>query len=178
MSAKNAVPDAQARQLGEEIFQAMNRQRPDVDDILWLVRNGASMSVTDRSGMTPLLRAMDWGNKLLIAEMVARGADVNYAGGTAAITAMQVAATSPDGSLVGLMIQAGGDVLKKNARGDNALTIARKRGPSEALDLIEQKAKQQQALADAAERHSDALEKGLPVEKPFRPMKQLRLRPR
>ncbi len=177
MSVKSAIDDKQARDLGEGLFQQMSRQHVDVPDLLWLIRNGASMHVTDKDGMTPLLRAMGWGNALIIGEMIGHGADVNYAGGRHAITAVQIAASGSNPDIMRMMIDAGGDFLKKNASGANALEIARRTNAPTVLPLVEARAQVQQAAADASAAHSRALNEGLPVEKAFRPMKRITLRP-
>jgi ankyrin repeat protein len=178
MSAKTitAIDDAKAQELGRGIFAQGDRQFPDMNDILWLIRNGASMSVTDKNGMTPLLRAMNWGNKALIREMVAHSADVNYAGSSRQVTPLQIAVSGSDPEIVRLMLDAGGDLLKKNSAGANALDIARRNTNTAVLALVEEQARIQQAAVDAVENHRKAIDQGLPVEKPFKPMKRLTLK--
>ena len=176
MSAK---PDtAAAQQLGLGLLDQMSRQFPDMNDIFWLVRNGASLSVRDRDGLTPLVRAMGMGNKPLIREMVRHGAGVNDACGKHRVTALQIAASSGDLELVQLMVDAGGDVLQKNAIGVSALDGARRNPNGDVLPFVESVARPGLAAAASAEQHELAIKAGLPVEKPFRPLKRITLRPR
>lgn len=170
--------DKRAQEQGQELLRCMNAQFPDFASIDWLVTNGASMGVTDREGLTPLLRAMTWGNKSVIQNMVRRGADVNYAGGKAGVTAMQIAAASGDLELVAFMVQAGGDILQRNKAGISALDAAHRNPNPGVLEFVEEAARPLLAARDAAERHAKAISDGVPVEKPFSPLKPLRFRPR
>jgi ankyrin repeat protein len=155
----------------------MNSQFPEISDIHWLIDNGASMAATDRDGLTPLLRAMSWGNRDVIRNMMNHGADVNYAGGRTGITAMQIAASSGDTELVQSMLDAGGDVLTKNKMGISALDAARRNPKGGVLALIEAAARPLLEAQEAAVRHEKSLRDGLPVEKPFSPMKPIKFRP-
>jgi len=176
-ASMSEADDKQARELGEGLLAQMSRQMPDVNDIVWLVRNGASMHVTDREGMTPLVKAMSWGNKPLIIEMIAHGADVNRACGRTGVTAMQIAASGSDAELVQYMLDHGGDVLSKNGAGRSALDVARVHNHADVLALIEEKAKPSLAEQEATARHETSIRSGLPVEKPFPPLKPLKFRP-
>lgn len=172
-----ALSQTEAETMGHQLLHELTQQRPDMDDIGWLIGQGASMTVTDRNGYTPLMHMLGTGNTNYIKAMIEHGADVNYRHPANGRSILQLAASRSSVAIVGMMLAADGDVFQKDNGGDDALTLARKRGDAEILSLVEARALVQQPDYQQREALLKAAETGMQIEKSFRPMKLLKLRP-
>jgi len=117
---KNAPPDTPpqkfkplwhdtdaARNFGQDLIKQLRKQFPDVQDALWLVKNGAALDATSSmNGETPLHGALRNGFREMITEMVKRGAPVN-AEAKNGHTPLSLAAKSSDTESMKLLLEAG-----------------------------------------------------------------------
>lgn len=116
------VPAEEARNYGRDLLDGLRRQMPDMDDIKWLVRNGAALDIQDARGDTALHLAIRMQLKDLVTDMLARIADVNIpnkAGNTPVI----LAATGSS-EILRAVIAAGADINHHNNGGNSAITCA------------------------------------------------------
>lgn len=118
----NSAAHPQAQAYGQELLNALRKQMPDMDDVLWLIKNGASFDVTDGRGDTALHIAVRMGLEKHVTEMVLRGADVTAAN-EAGNTPLIVAATGGEGTLRALLAVKP-DLTRRNNGGNDALTCA------------------------------------------------------
>lgn len=116
------APSAQARAYGQDLLNGLRKQFPDMDDVMWLIKNGASFDVTDGRGDTALHIAVRMGLEKHVTEMVLRGADVTAAN-EAGNTPLIVAATGGEGTLRALLAVKP-DLSRRNNGGNDALTCA------------------------------------------------------
>lgn len=117
-----AAPTPQAQAYGQELLSALRKQMPDMDDVMWLVKNGASFDAADARGDTALHLAVRMQLKDIVREMVVRGANVdaaNQAGNTPVI----LAATGGVDVLRSVLIPKP-DLAHRNNGGNDALTCA------------------------------------------------------
>jgi ankyrin repeat protein len=168
--------NTRAEELGQQLLQALVHQRPDMDDIGWLIGQGASMTVTDKNGYTPLAHMLGFGNAGYIQAMIDHGADVNYKYPSNGRSLLQGAVGRSSAAVVKMMLDAGGDVFAADNAGNNALTDARKRSDAEILSLVEAQALQQRPDYKEREALLKAAESGMQAERPFHPMKTLKIR--
>jgi len=117
---KNAPPDTPpqkfkplwhdtdiARNFGQDLIKQLRKQFPDVQDAMWLVKNGAALDATSTmNGETPLHGALRNGFRDMISEMVKRGAPVN-AEAKNGHTPLSLAAKSGDTESLKLLLDAG-----------------------------------------------------------------------
>ena len=171
------MPGSDADVLGTQLLHELTQQKPDMDDISWLIGQGASMKVTDKNGYTPLMHMLGWGNTSYIEAMIKHGADVNYRHPANGRSILQLAALRSSAAIVGIMLEAGGEVFQADKDGDTALALARKRGDAEVLQLVEARAPAQQPDYRQREALLKAVDTGMQIEKAFRPLKPLRYRP-
>jgi len=128
------VHHAEARTYGHELLAALRKQFPDMDDALWLVKNGASFEVADARGDTALHHAVRMQLRDLTREMLYRAADPdqpNEAGNTVLI----IAATG-GGEILKLLLDAKPDVNLRNKGGNDALTCAVAAGKADNARLL------------------------------------------
>jgi len=118
----NSAAHPQAQAYGQELLNALRKQMPDMDDVMWLIKNGASFDVTDGRGDTALHIAVRMGLEKHVSEMVLRGADVTAAN-EAGNTALIVAATGGESTLRALLAVKP-DLSRRNNGGNDALTCA------------------------------------------------------
>ncbi|MFN7114127.1 MAG: ankyrin repeat domain-containing protein [Alphaproteobacteria bacterium] len=116
------APSAQARAYGQELLNALRKQMPDMDDVMWLVKNGASFDATDARGDTALHLAVRMQLKDIVREMVLRGADVSAAN-SAGNTPVILAATGGSDVMRSLLLPKP-DLAHRNNGGNDALTCA------------------------------------------------------
>jgi|GEM_PF-1605439 len=96
-----------AQNLGQDLVKQLRKQFPDVQDALWLVKNGAALDETSAlNGDTPLHSALRNGFDGLIVEMIKRGAPLN-AQTKAGQTPLDMAARQSGIEIVSLMLDAG-----------------------------------------------------------------------
>ncbi|MEZ0224338.1 MAG: ankyrin repeat domain-containing protein [Alphaproteobacteria bacterium] len=169
---------AEDEALGQQLLHEMSQQKPDMDDIGWLIGQGASMTVTDQNGYTPLAHMLGWGNAGYIKGMLDHGADVNYRFPGNGRSLLQGAVGRSSKEIVTMMLEAGGDVFQADNAGENALSDARRRGDAEIFALVEARAKAQQPDYEARAALLKAAEGGMQVDQPFRPLKPLKLAPK
>lgn len=97
----------QAHNFGQDLIKQLRRQFPDVQDALWLIKNGAALDETSAlNGDTPLHSALRNGFNDMIAEMVKRGAPVN-AQTKMGQTPLDMAAKKSDLEIINLLLDAG-----------------------------------------------------------------------
>lgn len=116
------VPSAEARAYGQDLLNGLRKQFPDMDDVMWLVKNGASFDATDARGDTALHLAVRMQLKDIVREMVLRGADVNAAN-QAGNTPVILAATG-GGEVMRSLLVAKPRLDHRNNGGNDALTCA------------------------------------------------------
>lgn len=145
------VPAAEAHNYGRELLDGLRKQMPDMDDILWLIKNGAALDIQDPRGDTALHLAIRQQRADIVQEMLDRTASLNMpnkAGNTAVI----LAATGGS-EILRAVINAGADVKHLNNAGNDALTCAVAAGKSANVRLLlDAGANVQQKLIDMAER--------------------------
>lgn len=96
-----------ARNFGQDLIKQLRKQFPDVQDAMWLVKNGAALDETSTlNGDTPLHSALRNGFNDMIVEMIKRGAPVN-AQTKAGQTPLDMAARKSGIEIVSLMLDAG-----------------------------------------------------------------------
>lgn len=96
-----------ARNFGQDLIRQLRKQFPDVQDALWLVKNGAALDETSAlNGDTPLHCALHNGFNDLIIEMIKRGAPVN-AQTKSGRSPLDMAAKKSSLEIVNLMLEAG-----------------------------------------------------------------------
>ncbi|TAL27633.1 MAG: ankyrin repeat domain-containing protein [Alphaproteobacteria bacterium] len=171
-----AVSKTEAETMGHQLLHELVQQRPDMEDICWLIGQGASMTVTDKSGYTPLMHMLGTGNSGYIKAMLDHGADVNYRHPSSGRSILQIAVSRSSAHIIGMVLAANGDVFQKDKDSDNALALARRRGDAGILSLVEARAKEQQPDYQAREALMAAAEAGMQIEKSFRPLKPLKFR--
>lgn len=128
------VHHAEARTYGHELLAALRKQFPDMEDALWLIKNGASFEVADARGDTALHHAVRMQLKDFTREMLYRAADPdqpNEAGNTPLI----IAATG-GGDILKLVLDAKPDVTLRNKGGNDALTCAVAAGKADNARLL------------------------------------------
>lgn len=173
-----AVSRTEAEARGDQLLHEMRQQKPDMDDISWLIGQGASMKVTDQNGYTPLMHMLGWGNASFIEAMIRHGADVNHRLPANGRSVLQCAIGRSSAAIVGMMLDAGGDVFQNDNAGGNALTDARHRGDAGILALVEARALAQQPDYKEREALLRAAEGGMQSDRSFRPLKPLKLTPK
>lgn len=152
-----AVPAEEARNYGRDLLDGLRKQMPDMDDIKWLVRNGAALDMQDARGDTALHLAIRMQLKDIVADMLARTADINTAN-KAGNTPVILAATGGS-EILRAVIAAGADVNHNNNGGNNAITcaVAADKGAN-VRALLDAGAEVKQKLIDMAARiHRDSL---------------------
>lgn len=100
------------------LVSAVMNQHPKV--ISLLLSHGASMSVTDRLGWTPLIFASRRGYLSIMKLLVESGAPVNGAG----VQGLTPIMTCADPQGVMYLLEKGADVHARNGDGDNCLQMA------------------------------------------------------
>jgi ankyrin repeat protein len=128
------APSAQARAYGQELLNALRKQMPDMDDVMWLVKNGASFDATDARGDTALHLAVRMQLKDIVREMVLRGADVSAAN-SAGNTPVILAATGGSDVMRSLLLPKP-DLAHRNNGGNDALTCAVASEKSDNMQLL------------------------------------------
>lgn len=96
-----------ARNFGQDLIKQLRKQSPDVQDAMWLVKNGAALDAASAlNGDTPLHSALRNGFKHMIIEMINRGAPVNTPnkGGQ---TPLDMAARRMDAEILTHLLDAG-----------------------------------------------------------------------
>ena len=152
-----AVPAEEARNYGRDLLDGLRKQMPDMDDIMWLIKNGAALDMQDARGDTALHLVIRMQRADFVQEMLARAADVNMpnkAGNTPVI----LAATGGS-EILRAVIAAGADVKHNNNGGNNAITcaVAADKGANVRL-LLDAGAEVKQKLIDMAARiHRESL---------------------
>jgi ankyrin repeat protein len=132
-SAKPA-PSAEAQAYGQDLLNALRKQFPDMDDVMWLVKNGASFDATDARGDTALHLAVRMQLKDIVREMVVRGADVNAAN-LAGNTPVILAATGGSDVMRNVLIPKP-NLAHRNNGGNDALTCAVASEKSDNMHLL------------------------------------------
>lgn len=112
----------EARIYGRELLDALRKQQIDMDDALWLVKNGASFEIADARGDTALHIAARMQLPTLVREMLIRGADPETPN-TAGNTPIIIAATG-GGEVLYHLLSAKPAVHHRNNGGNDALTCA------------------------------------------------------
>jgi len=74
----------------------------DRDVIKFLLQKGADINHISPQGVTPLLEAINQGNRVLVKLLIANGSDVNQAGGSG-LTPLQLANQNQDQSIIRLL---------------------------------------------------------------------------
>ncbi|MDP2205625.1 MAG: ankyrin repeat domain-containing protein [Alphaproteobacteria bacterium] len=128
------APSAQAQAYGQELLNALRKQMPDMDDVMWLVKNGASFDATDARGDTALHLAVRMQLKDIVREMVLRGADVSAAN-NAGNTAVILAATGGSDVMRSVLLPKP-DLAHRNNGGNDALTCAVAAEKSDNMHLL------------------------------------------
>lgn len=145
------VPAQEAQHYGRDLLDGLRKQMPDMDDILWLIKNGAALDIQDARGDTALHLAIRMQRADVVQEMLSRTADVNTpnkAGNTPVI----LAATGGS-EILRAVITAGTDVKHLNNGGNDALTCAVAAGKSANVRLLlDAGAEVKQKLLEMAER--------------------------
>jgi hypothetical protein len=96
-----------ARNFGQDLIKQLRKQFPNVQDAMWLVKNGAALDATSSmNGETPLHGALRNGFREMIAEMVKHGAPVN-AEAKNGHTPLSLAAKNNDTESIKLLLDAG-----------------------------------------------------------------------
>ena len=96
-----------AHNFGQDLIKQLRKQFPDVQDAMWLVKNGAALDETSAlNGDTPLHSALRNGFDALTTEMIQRGAPVN-AQNKMGLTPLDMAAKKSDITIVNLLLDAG-----------------------------------------------------------------------
>lgn len=123
-----------AHQFGHDMIKGLRKQTPDMRDLMWLVKNGATLDVTDGQGETALHLALRAGTHDLVREILARGADVqrpNHAGNTPVI----IAALGSADNLAAVLARKP-DLRAVNKGGNDALTCAVAGGKIDNVQLL------------------------------------------
>ncbi len=116
------VPAEQARNYGRDLLETLRKQMPDMDDVRWLVRNGAALDMQDARGDTALHMAIRMQLKDIVTDMLRGKPDVNIpnkAGNTPVI----LAATGGS-EILRAVIDAGAVINHRNNGGNDAVTCA------------------------------------------------------
>ena len=96
-----------ARNFGQDLIKQLRKQSPNVQDALWLIKNGAALDETSAlNGDTPLHSALRNGFNDMITEMVKRGAPLNVQTKMGQ-TPLDMAAKKSDIAIVSLLLDAG-----------------------------------------------------------------------
>lgn len=163
-----ANPAAEKRRQGEELLAVIAQQKPDMDDILFLINNGASLAETDRDGNSALMNIVSWGNRRLIETMLEKGADINHRNHRGD-TALHRLATG-GGPTATFLVEKGADALLANNAGKTPYDIAKAWAQNPLLPVLEPQVQAARAM------RATSIDKKLTVSKPFRPLKPLRFR--
>lgn len=166
-AAARPVTAAQ-RQQGEELLAAIARQKPDVDDIRFLITSGASLKETDRNGNSALMATITWGNQPLIELMLRHGADINHQNHRGDTALHRLAAAG--GPTATFLVERGADALLPNKEGKTPYDIARRWAQNPLLPLLAEKAAAARALRETS------IRKKLTVAKAFKPLKAVRFK--
>jgi len=112
----------------------------------FLIEQGASLSVQDKDGNTPLSLAAGNANLPLTELFLKKGASVNVAnkdGNTALMMAIKAASADPDSSYIPVaraLLSAGADRDIRNASGETAMSIAEHESLTSIVSLLKSKA--------------------------------------
>lgn len=179
----------QAHHYGQDLIKQLRKQFPDVQDALWLVKNGAALDATSAlNGDTPLHGALRNGFEDMIAEMVKRGAPVN-AQNKMGQTPLDMAAKKSKIGIVHLLLDAGAAPTENalvqaiaGRRKDNIERLINAGVPvrSYMLDFVAHRddAQLHDLLADTlAQQKADAIEKATVTSRDVNVRKPLKIKP-
>ncbi len=118
----------------------------DIDQVQLLLSRGANVNEKNRMGWTPLHTAIRNRRLALIEPLLAKGADIN-ATDNRGQTPLMAAIYIGQNDAAELLIAKGADI-NIIAGGDNALTLAKKRGNTEIADLLVKQGATEPSLED------------------------------
>lgn len=168
-AAAASSPTALQRQRGQDLLSALALQRPNIDDIVYYIEQGACLAETNREGNSALMIIASWGNIPLLEKLIEHGADINQQN-RFGDTALHRLATG-GGSTCNFLIDQGADVLRANDAGVTPYDLAKKWAQNPSLPRMEKIAAAAKALRDTS------IQKKLTVSRPFRALKPVKFRP-
>jgi len=103
-----------------------------------LIAKGADLNAKGHTGATPLFAAV-WNNDIDLAELlIIKGADVNAsAKQLGGLTPLHIASAKGFKAMVGVLIGRGADINAKDKNGETALGMARSKGYTDIVQLLE-----------------------------------------
>lgn len=171
------VADLVSRQLGCDLLEELAEQDPDFDYINRMIDQGADLTATGRDGVTAFMIACSWGDKELVPKMLAHGAEVN-ARDKAGNTPLHLVVASGKYDIIRLLLEKGADAELKNDKGQTPIDCAQSWQEPDVADLLRKKSGELRAAREAKEQFNHAVTHGMPVEKPFSPLKPLKFKPK
>ncbi len=114
-------------------------QQGDLAAVKQWLAGGVSANATDASGVTPLMMGAFFGHAKVVAALLAAGAKADTASAKSGGTALMAAALNGHTAVVEKLLAAGVNAATKNKAGTTALDIARAKGQSAVVKLLEPK---------------------------------------
>jgi uncharacterized protein len=109
----------------------------DLDRVLILIKQGAAVSIQDRSGTAPLHAAAANGHEEIVQALLAAKADVNLRDSSGR-TALMAAAANRQAGIVAALLAAKADVQTRDAEGKSALILAALAGDAGIVRVLHQ----------------------------------------
>ena len=117
----------------------------DLEQVKYLISKGAAVNARDKFDLCPLHDAADYEHLEIVKYLLSQGADVNAKGAyilgvinrTLGCTPLHIAAFRGNLKVVKYLISQGADVNLKNNEDQNALDLAKNRGPQEIVAFLE-----------------------------------------
>ena len=110
----------------------------DTDVVRLFLEHGANPNTKTPYGNTALIVASKKGHVSVIDALLKHGADVNLSSLDLGATALTWASYEGHPDVVGLLIEHGADIHHRNKEGKNALMLAKERGHTEVVKILEQ----------------------------------------
>ncbi|MDR2693992.1 MAG: ankyrin repeat domain-containing protein [Chitinispirillales bacterium] len=125
------------------------------DIVDFLLERGANPNIADKSGFTPLMRAVEGEYQSIAGALIKKGADVNCCGHVRGTTPLMLAAESGNQKLLSMLLGAGARVNDADRYEETAVARAYKAGQGKAAEFLESKGGRGKTERSAYYSHSD-----------------------